>query len=381
MAERKLISSVRQLPPGIKTKPGAIKVEERYRMGAPIHYLIDSKTGNPMPQEVQNIVVPDPLELVDVGSDDPSKEALYTVVPGVEHKYPHIAIMLVSYDCDGICRLCFRKNHVNTRSQILRDTRRAKEYLEAHEEITQVLITGGDPMTLKPSKLEEYVTLAAGIDHVKLIRVGTKKIVWDPEDILKKGYIDMLVQYNQEKTIDIIGHIIHPREISDYTRKVVEEFRKALMNVYIQAPLARGINADPNIIAQLETEVAIMGGIPYYIFQMRPAKGNAHFAVPLVEAYQIIQDAKSELNGIEQQFVFAASTEFGKMEFTTLTADEMYFKLRRAADERLRQRTVALPRNDSVTWPIQLIPAGRTLLDYIVDPPEVVRQTRLKRAM
>ncbi|MEA3226283.1 MAG: 4Fe-4S cluster-binding domain-containing protein [Planctomycetota bacterium] len=151
-------------------KTGLEQVTEKFAFRSNEYYLSLIDWDDP-DDPIRKLIIPDLQELEEWGRLDPSDEKSYSIIPGLEHKYDSTALLLVSNVCDGICRYCFRKRvFINPRSEYLRDLPAAMRYIREHEEITNVLLTGGDPLALKPSKIENIIRQLREIKHVKIIR-------------------------------------------------------------------------------------------------------------------------------------------------------------------------------------------------------------------
>ncbi|MEJ2649958.1 MAG: radical SAM protein, partial [Sedimentisphaerales bacterium] len=199
-------------------------------------------------------IIPNIDELEDWGRLDPSDEHTYTVMPGMEHKYNSTVLMLVSNVCEGICRYCFRKRlFISPRGEHLRDLTSALQYIREHPEITNILLSGGDPLILKPSKLEEIVARLMEIEHIHIVRIGTKMPAFNPYRIIESpGLLDMIRRHSSgRQKIYIMTHFVHPRELTDVAVKAIEMLQKAGAIVTNQMPLIKGVNSDPEVLAEL----------------------------------------------------------------------------------------------------------------------------------
>ncbi len=144
--------------------------------------LIDWKNGN---DPLRKIVVPDIRELKSGGSADPSCEKDYTKNPGLQHKYDQTGLLLLTDVCGGICRFCFRKRlFMSCEREAVKDVSDNIEYIREHKEITNVLLTGGDPLTLDTRHLESVLSKIREIPHVNIIRIGSKMLAYNPYRIL-----------------------------------------------------------------------------------------------------------------------------------------------------------------------------------------------------
>jgi KamA family protein len=237
---------------------------------------------------IRRIIIPHIQELDEWGRLDPSNEKTYTVLPGLEHKYNSTVLLLVSNVCEGICRYCFRKRvFIDTGQEYLRDIPAALQYIREHTEVTNVLLTGGDPLSLSTSKLDNIIRQLRDIDHIQIIRIGTKIPAFNPYRIIDDpALLEMVNKYStKRKKIYVMTHFVHTRELTDLAVRSVRLLRKAGAIVANQMPLIRGVNDSPDVLAELLAELSFIGAVPYYIFQCRPALGNKAYTVPIEQGY------------------------------------------------------------------------------------------------
>jgi L-lysine 2,3-aminomutase len=149
------------------------------------------------------------------------------------------------------------------------------------------LLTGGDAFVLPTSRLEEVLARLREIKHVKLIRLGTRIPSYNPYRIIDDpALLKTIEKYStKEKRIYVMTHFVHPRELTDVAVEGVDLLQKAGAKLANQTPLVRGVNDNPEILAELLAKLSFVGAIPYYIFQCRPATGNKPYTVPIEEGY------------------------------------------------------------------------------------------------
>jgi len=349
----KYITKIEQLPQLSKEQRDELKkVAERFSFRCSSYYLslIDWNDPN---DPIRNIIIPHPRELEQWGRLDPSDEKAYTIIPGLEHKYNSTALLLVSNVCEGICRYCFRKRvFIGSRKEKLHDVPAAIDYIKQHTEITNVLLTGGDPLVLTTKKLDDIISLLMEIDHVRIIRIGTKIPAFNPYRIVDDtSLLEMIDRYSgQEKKIYFMTHFAHPRELTDAAINAVELLQRAGAIVTNQTPIIRGVNDDPQVLADLLAQLSFIGAAPYYIFQCRPALGNSAYTVPIEEGYEIIEQAKSLVSGLAKRARFVMSHSTGKIEIVGKTEKFVYFKYHRAADDEDSGRFLVFKSNPSACW-------------------------------
>ena len=302
---------------------------------------------------IKALIVPDAKELNDEGKLDASNEHAYTVAKGLEYKYDSTVIMLVNETCGAYCRFCFRKRlFMDDNDEVTKDISEAVEYIKTHPEINNVLLTGGDPMIMSTSKLEPIVRQIREIDHVRIIRIGTKMPAFNPFRIIDDpSLLEMIEKYTTPtKKIYIIAHFNHPVELTDAAIESVNLLQKAGAILVHQTPLIKGVNDDPLVLNELLNEMSYIGVTPYYVFQCRPTAGNRTFSVPLERAFEIFEMARVKCSGLAKRARFAMSHESGKIEVVGLTADQIFFKFHRAARNGNSGKFMAFKRNPDAFW-------------------------------
>ncbi len=328
------------------------KVARRYAFRCNDYYLSLIDWNDP-DDPIRRIVVPSVEELDEWGKLDPSDEETYTVMPGVEHKYSSTALLLVSNVCEGICRYCFRKRvFIRPQLEYLRDVPAALKYIREHEEISNVLLTGGDPLMLPTADLASIVEQLREIDHVHIIRIGTRMPAFNPYRITEDPALLRMIKENSlaAKRMYVMTHFVHPRELTDIAIEAVGRLLEAGAVVANQTPLIRGVNDDPEVLAELLAKLSFIGDVPYYIFQCRPAMGNKAYTVPIEEGYEIVKQAKARVSGLAKRVRYAMSHATGKMEIIGKSAGQMYFKYHRAANDADSGRIMAFPCNPEACW-------------------------------
>lgn len=328
------------------------KVADKYAFRSNDYYLslIDWDDPN---DPIRTIIIPHSRELDEWGELDPSDEASYTVLPGLEHKYNSTALFLVSNVCAGICRYCFRKRVFMTPDrEVLRDVDAAVRYVSEHKEVSNVLLTGGDPLVLTTEKLENIIGQLSEIDHVKIIRIGTKVPVFDPYRIIEDPSLPaMLAKYrSRRRKIYVMTHFVHCRELTDVAIDGINILRDSGVEVANQTPLIRGVNDDPQVLADLLSELSFAGVTPYYIFQCRPSVGNQAYTVPIEEGYEIVEKAKARVSGLAKRARYVMSHATGKIEIVGKTNDYICLKYHRAARDEDSGRFLIFKSNPKACW-------------------------------
>jgi KamA family protein len=353
MTKPKYITRIDKLPHLTDREKAELReVEEKFAFRVNDYYLglIDWNDPN---DPIRRIVIPSRDELTAWGELDASAEHLYTKAPGLEHKYSTVALLLVNDVCGSYCRFCFRKRlFMDENDEVVRDITPGLEYIRNHPEVTDVLLTGGDPMILSTRKLESIISKLREIDHVQIIRIGTKVPAFNPYRILDDPeLLEMLSKYSTvQKRIYAVVHFNHPRELTDVAIEGLNRLRNAGVELVNQTPLLRGINDDPRVLAELFRKLSFVGVPPYYVFQCRPTLGNKTYAVPMEEGYRIFEAAKTHCSGLAKRARFVMSHRTGKIEIVGLTERYIYFKYHRAADPANCGRFIVCRRNPEGYW-------------------------------
>lgn len=171
---------------------------------------------------IRKLVIPNEGELLEYGRWDASDEDTNYVVPGCQHKYRTTALLIVSEVCGAYCRYCFRKRLFrNDVKEAMADVSPGLEYIANNPEINNVLLTGGDSLILSTPKLRSIIENLRSIEHVKIIRLGSKIPVFNPMRISEdEELLELIRTYSTEdKRIYVMAHINHPREITPEAKK------------------------------------------------------------------------------------------------------------------------------------------------------------------
>jgi len=313
--------------------------------------LIDWSDPN---DPIRRLVIPDPVELGDKMSRlDASLEHLITVAPSCEHKYTTTGLILVSRVCGSLCRFCFRKRlFMKDNSEISPDLEPAFSYIRSHPEITNVLLTGGDSFVLSTRKIEMILETLRAIPHVGIIRFGSKLLAFNPYRFIDDpALLDLLEKHSlPDKKIYIVCHFNHPNEITDVTVKAVNLLQKRGLSIICQTPMLAGINDDPDVLAELFGKLSRIGIQPYYVFNCRPTRGNAHFKIPMVRSIDIMEGAKRQVSGLGKRGRLAGSHASGKIISLFYDNEHIYFKYHQSKDPKYYGQSFRLPRKDDATW-------------------------------
>lgn len=309
---------------------------------------------------IRQLVIPRADELHDWGKLDASNEAANTVLRGVQHKYPDTALLLCNEVCGAYCRYCFRKRlFMNDNDEASKDLTPGIDYIRAHPEITNVLLTGGDPLLLSTRRLTEIIGALREIEHVQIIRIGTKMTAFNPFRVLDDpALLEMFAKYSTpNKRIYVMNHFDHPRELTGEAVDCMDKLIRAGVIMTNQCPLIAGINDDPQVLSDMFRRLSWIGCPPYYLFQGRPTAGNDPYKVPIVRGWEIFREALRHGSGLARRARFVMSHETGKIEILAVDEKHIYLRYQRAKDADLRGRFLVYKRDDAAYWLDDLEPA------------------------
>jgi lysine 2,3-aminomutase len=298
------IRSVRQLRDLLCFTPEELEaiglLETEYKTAIPPYYFSLINPHDPCdPIRLQS--VPSPLEQHNPSGyelEDPLEEDKDAPVPGLTHRYPDRALLVTTHVCTMYCRFCTRKRATMVRGgwdAVSRNDERMIEYVRAHEEIRDVIVSGGDPLTLPVTKLRFFLENLTEIPHVDVIRIGTRVPVTLPQKLYDQSLIDLLASAGK---VWIQTHFNHPREITPEAARVCQALLKAGMPVNNHTVLLKGVNDS------LETMRALMRGLlrikvrPYYIFHCDPVIGAGHFRTSVWKGMEIMEGLRGHLSGL-----------------------------------------------------------------------------------
>ena len=293
---------------------------------------------------------------------------------GIQHKYNQTVLFFPSQGqyCHAYCTFCFRwAQFVDKSSRMnLNDKDRLFEYLRAHPEASDLLVTGGDPMVMKVSKLRNYLLplLEPEFDHIKNIRIGSKSLSFWPERFISNDDSDELLSLFKKLTsngkhVSFMAHINHPQEMQTVVfEKAVKRIQSTGVIIRTQSPLLKNINDNADIWSEMWTKQVSMNLIPYYMFVERDTGSKQYFEVPLAKAWEIFQKAYKNVSGLARTVRGPSmSTEFGKIEISgiqTIMGQKVFvLKFIQARDEDWVNRPFFAEFDDRATWFDQLKPA------------------------
>jgi lysine 2,3-aminomutase len=351
------IDKVAELSPAER---GSLReVAERYAFRVNDYYLSLIDWRDPS-DPIRRLIIPSVDELRDWGEIDPSGERAVTVARGVQHKYPDTALLLCNEVCGAYCRYCFRKRlFMDGNDEVTNDVSEGLAYISENPGITNVLLTGGDPLLMSTRRIAEILRALRDIPHVRIIRIGSKLPAFDPWRLLRDAELrHALHRYSlPRKRIYLMAHFDHPRELTEVAVEGIDCFIRCGVICVNQCPLIRGINDNPDVLTEMFQKLSHIGCPQYYVFQGRPTAGNEHFTVPIVRGWHIFSEALRHGAGLARRARFVMSHATGKIEILAVDDRYIYLRYHRAADPRIRGRFMVYRRNDEACWLDELEPA------------------------
>jgi lysine 2,3-aminomutase len=242
--------------------------------------------------------MPDVHELEDSKylSDDPLNESEEMAVPFLVHRYKDRALLMSTSTCGMFCRHCTRKRMVGKKECHISSKRldKIRVYLSKHDEIHDVIVSGGDPFTQENGFIEEILETLRGIPHIEIIRFGTRTPVVMPQRITPK-LVALLKKY---KPLWINTHFNHPSEITPESSAACRRIVDGGIPMGNQTVLLKGVNDDSEVIKELCRKLINISVKPYYIYQSDLVRGSEHFRTPLQVGIDIMKDLRGRLSGI-----------------------------------------------------------------------------------
>ena len=273
-------------------------VAERYAIG-----LTPALTALVRPEDPSDPIarqfVPDSRELIrdPAERDDPIGDDAMSPVKGLVHRYPDRVLIKLVAVCAVYCRFCFRRERVGPGSGALSaaDFAAALEYVRAHDGIWEVILTGGDPLTLSPRRIAETTRALAAIGHVKVLRWHTRLPVAAPERVTRAMARALMAE---GKTTVVAVHANHARELTESARSACRRLAAEGAMLVSQSVLLKGVNDDADTLADLMRAFVEARVKPYYLHHGDLAPGTTHWRVPIARGQELMRLLRARLSGL-----------------------------------------------------------------------------------
>jgi lysine 2,3-aminomutase len=298
---RHRITSINQLsqyiPLSSEIKGQLNLVTKRYPLSVTPYYLSLINPDDP-DDPIMKQAVPSDLEMTmsTIGLEDPLAEKEDSVVPGLVHRYPDRVLMVLTNMCPMLCRHCTRKREwrhggwVRTEGEIAT----MLDYLRRNDAVRDVVISGGDPLTLSTRRLESVISRVREIKHIEIIRIGTRFPVVLPQRI-DNELCAMLSKYGP---IWLNTHFNHPREITPEAAEACDRLLRSGVPVNNQSVLLRGVNDNVKTMLKLCQGLLRIKVRPYYLFQCDEVQGTEHLRTPVETGIKIIEGMRGFTSGL-----------------------------------------------------------------------------------
>ncbi len=242
-------------------------------------------------------VLPTPNELIDYPgySHDPVGDLGAVAEAGIIHKYHGRVLLISTGACAVHCRYCFRRNFPYAELQLsTQKVQQALSYIISHPEISEVILSGGDPLLLNDDKLGQLLEKLGEIEHVKRIRIHSRVPIVLPMRVTQQ-LLNALSSLSQQ--IVLVFHANHANELSPAVGAVCSDLRRHGITLLNQSVLLKGINDAGTTLCALSEKLFELGILPYYLHVLDHASGTGHFEVSETAARQLIEDMRSHLPG------------------------------------------------------------------------------------
>ena len=294
-------------------------------------------------------------------------------IDGIQHKYNETVLFFPSQGqvCHSYCTFCFRWAQFIGDNDLKIATKEAgqlKRYVQAHPEITDILITGGDPLVMKTKNLRAHIEPLLELEQIRTIRIGSKALTFWPQRVVSDKDADDLLDLFREvqaagKHLALMAHYNHWRELEPaIAREAIARVRETGAQIRAQGPLLAHINDNADDWARLWQTQVELGIVPYYMFVERDTGARRYFEVPLARAWNIYRDAMKQVSGLARTARGPSmSSHPGKVEIQGVTevAGEKVFVLRliQGRNPGWVQRPFFAKYNEDATWLNHLEPA------------------------
>jgi lysine 2,3-aminomutase len=284
-----------------------------FHMGITPYYAALMDPEDPAcPVRLQSVPKMGELTFTPADLEDPLAEERDMPVPGITHRYPDRVLFYTTHNCPVYCRHCTRKRKVAdpTSAAARAQIEGGLKYIEEHKEIRDIVISGGDPLSLSDERLDYLLGRLRAIPHVEIFRLGTRNLVTLPQRITD-DFVKMVRRYHP---VFVNTHFNHPKECTKEAFEACRRIADAGCSIGNQMVLLKGVNDDPKLVKELNHKLLMMRVRPYYIYQCDLAQGISHFRTPVESGLRIIEALRGHTSGLAvPHFVVDAPNGGGKI--------------------------------------------------------------------
>lgn len=269
---------------------------KNFPLRVPLSFAASIEKGNPNDPLLRQVLpIADELRTYPNYSNDPVGDIDAVVIPGLLHKYNGRVLLINTGSCAINCRYCFRRNFPYNELQLSkRQEASVIDYIKSDPTITEVILSGGDPLLLNDARLSQLIKQLEAIDHVKRIRIHSRLPI-----VLPARITDELANIFAvcSKQIVLVVHANHANEINERTATAFKLLKNKGIALFNQSVLLKGVNDNAATLCELSEKLFAHGIIPYYLHLLDKATGTGHFEVPEAEAKILIEQVQHRLPG------------------------------------------------------------------------------------
>jgi lysine 2,3-aminomutase len=239
------------------------------------------------PRDEESRIAPEDLA-------DPIGDAPHSPIQGVIHRHPDRALLLPTLSCPVHCRFCFRRERIGGKGLNDEELDAALAYLRARTELREIILSGGEPLSLPIPKLARLMREIASLPQIATLRIHTRLPVADPKRLTSAR----LAALRTAKPLFLVLHCNHARELSTPTQDALAKLRAKGAILLSQTVLLKGVNDSPEVLIELFQKLLALGVMPYYLHHPDLARGTAHFRPSIAEGRRIMDELRKHLSGL-----------------------------------------------------------------------------------
>jgi lysine 2,3-aminomutase len=315
--QRERVTTLAQLEQVIRVTPderrAAVETESEFHMGITPYYAALMDPDDPScPIRLQSVPTMGEMQIAPADLEDPLAEERDMPVRGITHRYPDRVLFYITHNCPVYCRHCTRKRKVAdpTSAAAKKQIEDGLAYIASHGEIRDVVVSGGDPLSLSDERLDYILGRLRSIPHVEIFRLGTRNLVTLPQRVTD----DFVYMLRKHHPVYVNTHFNHPKECTAEAFEAARRLADAGCVIGNQMVLLKGVNDDPRTVMELNHKLLMMRVRPYYIYQCDLSKGISHFRTPIETGIRIVDALRGHTSGLAvPHFVVDAPQGGGKI--------------------------------------------------------------------
>jgi lysine 2,3-aminomutase len=315
--QRERITRLDQLEKVIRVtddeRQAAVETEKEFHMGITPYYAALMDPEDPRcPIRLQSVPTMGETIVAAADLEDPLAEERDMPVAGITHRYPDRILFYITHNCPVYCRHCTRKRKVADPSSAAakKQVEDGLDYIALHPEIRDVVVSGGDPLSLSDDRLDYILGRLRAMAHVEIFRLGTRNLVTLPQRVTD-DFVHML---RKHQPVYVNTHFNHPKECTAEAFEAARRLADAGCVLGNQMVLLKGVNDEPKTVMELNHKLLLMRVRPYYIYQCDLAKGISHFRTTVEAGRKIIRSLRGYTSGLAvPHFVVDAPQGGGKI--------------------------------------------------------------------